>query len=193
MLFFSMMGSEPIEEDAEKNTDKLIELNLRRISNGDKDAIGEIYDLTKSGVYGFILSILKNPSDAEDVLQDTYIKICSSADMYTSQGKPMAWIFTIARNLCLMKLRRQTRQVDIADFEWEKIEDGNGEFGTEDRMVLEAAMTTITNEESQIVMMHAVSGMKHREIADVLDMPLATVLSKYNRALKKLQKALSEE
>lgn len=193
MLFFSMADSDADEKEPELDTDKLIEMYLRRISRGNRDAIGDIYELTKSGVYGFILSILKNPDDAEDVLQDTYIKICSSADMYTSQGKPMAWIFTIARNLCLMKLRKQSKQADIPDFEWEKIEDGNSEFGTEDRMVLEAAMSKITEEESQIVMMHAVSGIKHREIAEVLDMPLATVLSKYNRALKKLQKALSEE
>lgn len=197
MLFFTMAGDDAARKDevkkaADNNTDKKIELNLKRISRGNTDAIGEIYDLTKAGVYAFILSILKNPEDAEDVLQDTYIKICSSADMYTPQGKPMAWIFTIARNLCLMKLRKQSRQVDIPDFEWEKIEDGNSAFNTEDKMVLEAAMSTITEEESQIVMMHAVSGIKHREIAEVLDMPLATVLSKYNRALKKLQKALSD-
>lgn len=190
MLFFSMLAT---EDTAEEDIDKRIELNLRYISRGNTDAIGEIYDLTKNGVYGFILSILKNPDDAEDVLQDTYVKICSSADMYTPQGKPMAWIFTIARNLCLMKLRRNTRQVDIPDFEWDQIEAENSEFNTEDKMVLEAALSTLSEEESKIVMMHAVAGIKHREIADVLDMPLATVLSKYNRALKKLQKVLSEE
>lgn len=194
MLFFSMADSDADNnKEADKDTDKLIETYLRRISRGNRDAIGDIYDLTRNGVYGFILSILKNPEDAEDVLQDTYIKICSSADMYTPQGKPMAWIFTIARNLCLMKLRKQTKQVDIPDFEWEQLESGNGDFGTEDRIVLKAALSQISDEESQIVMMHAVGGMKHREIADVLDMPLATVLSKYNRALKKLQKVLSEE
>lgn len=187
MFFFSMVQA---DDNAAEDTDKLIELYLKRISRGNKDAIGDIYDLTKNGVYGFILSILKNPEDAEDVMQDTYIKICSSADMYVSQGKPMAWIFTIARNLCLMKLRRSSRQVDIPDFEWESIEADNSEFNTEDKIVLEAALSHLSEEESKIVMMHAVGGVKHREIADVLDMPLATVLSKYNRALKKLQKVL---
>lgn len=190
MFFLTLADDSSVVEN---DRDKLIEQGLKRISRGNKDAIGDIYELTKTGVYGFILSILKNPEDAEDVMQDTYIKICSCADMYMPQGKPMAWIFTIARNLCLMKLRRSSRQVDIPDFEWDSIEGASGEFGTEDRIVLEAALSSISEEESQIVMLHAVAGMKHRELADFLDMPLATVLSKYNRALKKLQKALGED
>ena len=60
-------------------------------------------------------------------------------------------------------------------------------------MVLREAMRILSAEERQIVLLHAVSGLKHREIADDLGMPLATVLSKYRRALAKLRKRLSEE
>jgi len=172
---------------SEENKNKTIEKNLRKIAKGNTDAIGEIYELTQSSLYGYILSILKNPEDAQDVMQDTYVKICQSAGLYTAQGKPMAWIFTIARNLSLMKLRGQSRYTDMEDFEWEQITSGNSDFGVEDRMVLEAALSGISEEESQIVMLHAVGGMKHREIAEMYNMPLATVLSKYNRAIKKLQ------
>lgn len=171
----------------EDNKNKSIEKNLKKIAKGNTDAIGEIYELTQSSLYGYILSILKNPEDAQDVMQDTYVKICQSAGLYTAQGKPMAWIFTIARNLSLMKLRGQSRYTDMEDFEWEQITSGNSDFGVEDRMVLEAALSGISEEESQIVMLHAVGGMKHREIAEMYNMPLATVLSKYNRAIKKLQ------
>ena len=87
-----------------------------------------------------------------------------------------------------MKLRSQKRYADIPDYEWDAIADDNAEFGSEDRMVLKAALTNLNSEESQIVLLHAVSGLKHREIAEMLDMPLATVLSKYNRSIKKLQK-----
>ena len=54
-------------------------------------------------------------------------------------------------------------------------------------------MAGVSDEESQIVMLHAVAGLKHREIADMLDMPLATVLSKYNRALKKMRRIIEGE
>ena len=64
---------------------------------------------------------------------------------------------------------------------------------SDEAMVLREAMRILSAEERQIVLLHAVSGLKHREIADDLGMPLATVLSKYRRALAKLRKRLSEE
>jgi RNA polymerase sigma-70 factor (ECF subfamily) len=59
--------------------------------------------------------------------------------------------------------------------------------------VLNAAMRELSDEERQIVMLHAVSGLKHIEIAKLLTLPLPTVLSKYSRAKKKLQNLLKEE
>ena len=62
-----------------------------------------------------------------------------------------------------------------------------------DRLVLEAALKTLGEDERQVVLLHAVSGLRHREIARDLGLPLSTVLSRYSRALKKLKRCLSEE
>lgn len=59
-------------------------------------------------------------------------------------------------------------------------------------MVLETAFQVLSREECQIIVLHAVSGLKHREISEVLQIPLSTVLSKYNRGIKKLRKQLEE-
>ena len=56
--------------------------------------------------------------------------------------------------------------------------------------LIKVILETLGEDERQIVIMHSMSNMKHKEIADVLEMPLSTVLSKYNRALKKLKKEL---
>ena len=64
---------------------------------------------------------------------------------------------------------------------------------TEERMVLEAAFHVLNQEERQIVILHAVSGLKHKEISQIMKRPLSTVLSKYNRAIKKLKKAMGED
>lgn len=64
---------------------------------------------------------------------------------------------------------------------------------TEERIVLEAAFRVLNMEERQIVMLHAVSGLKHKEISQIVKKPLSTVLSKYNRAIKKLEKVLGED
>ena len=62
-----------------------------------------------------------------------------------------------------------------------------------DAMVLRSALEILKEDERQIVLLHASAGLKHREIAADLQMPLATVLSKYNRAIKKLKQYLREE
>ena len=156
---------------------------------GDKEAFHQLYLNTDKTIYSFILSILKNPQDAEEVMQETYLKVWTSAASYQSQGKPLAWMFTIARNLCYMKFREQKRMADVG------LDDLNGEETGElciplenmtDAMVLRAALEILKEDERQIVLLHASAGLKHREIAEGLNLPLATVLSKYNRAMKKL-------
>lgn len=185
----------PIKSNNGKSLAHLDEELIVRIGNDDISAFEELYRLTDQTVYAFILSILKNPQDAQDIMQDTYLKIRSAAHLYKKQGKPLAWIFTIARNLCLMKLRTASR---TSDTPMEELEDSNyfassDEHHVEDRMVLQAALNILAEEDRQIVILHAVSGLKHHEIAKSLGMPLSTVLSKYNRSLKKLRKYLIEK
>lgn len=169
---------------------------LNRVGTGDSEAFRQLYHNTDRTVYSFILSILKNPQDAEEVMQETYLKIWTSAATYHSQGKPLAWIFTIARNLCYMKFRDQKRQADMGLDELNGEETGEVCLPLEnlaDAMVLKAALEILKEDERQIVLLHASAGLKHREIAADLQMPLATVLSKYNRAIKKLKQYLREE
>ena len=155
-----------------------------------------LYQNTDRTVYSFILSIMKNPQDAEEVMQETYMKICTSASSYQSQGKPLAWIFTIARNLCYMKFRDQKHRADMGLEELTGEETGELCLPLEnlaDAMALRAALELLKEDERQIVLLHASAGLKHREIAASLGMPLATVLSKYNRSIKKLKQNLREE
>lgn len=167
---------------------------IERIAEDDMDAFEELYRATDKTVYAYILSVIKNPEDAKDIMQETYLKIRSAAHLYKKQGKPMAWIFTIAKNLCLMRVRTNGRTIDgpIEDYEGSPELTTSGDFRSEDRIVLQAALNILAEEEREIVILHAVSGWKHHEIAAHLGMPLSTVLSKYNRSLKKLKKYLIE-
>ena len=62
----------------------------------------------------------------------------------------------------------------------------------ENRMVLEKMFEVLSLEDRNIIIMHDVSGLKHREIADMMDMPLGTVITRYNRGIRKLQKEFAE-
>lgn len=169
---------------------------LLQIAEGDQEAFRKLYEETDRAIYGFILSIVRDPHDAEEVMQETYMKVWTSAPGYKAQGKPLAWMFTIARNLCYMRFREQKHKSDLG------LDDLDGaEMGqlcpqiedAADKLVLQAALKALKEEERQIVLLKNSSGLKHREIAEALGMPLATVLSKYNRAMKKLEQYLREE
>ena len=161
---------------------------IKRIAKGDKNALAELYYETKSAIYGFSLSLTKNPADSEDILQETYLKIWSNADSYKAKGTPMAWILTITKNLALMKFREKKKHQDLEPEQWDMefhIPDTAG--NTEDRHLLEAALNILSEEERQIILLHAVSGLKFREISELTGFGLSTVLSKYHRSLKKLK------
>ena len=149
-------------------------------------SLEELYHRTRTAVYGLVLSYLKHPQDAEDVTQDAFVRIWDTAASYRPQGKPMAWLLTVARNLALMRLRERGKTQELTDEEWSALPARAPDVTTEDRHVLRAALSLLSEQERQVVMLHAVTGLKHREIAQLLELPLATVLSKYRRALKKL-------
>ena len=163
---FLLMSMEELAR-AQRPEGRLEERLLPLVGQGDPEAFEVLYRSTEKAVYALALSILRNPHDAEDIVQETYLKVRAAAHLYVPQGKPLAWLFTITKNLCRDLLRGQSRT--------------------------EAALKALGEEERQVVLLHAASGLKHREIARDLGLPLSTVLSRYSRALKKLQRYLTEE
>ena len=79
---------------------------LQRIASGDREALADLYHRVRTTVYALALSYLKNAQDAEDVTQDAFVQIWESAPSYRPAGKAVAWMLTVTRNLCLMRLRR---------------------------------------------------------------------------------------
>jgi len=167
-----------------------LEQLLRLVAEGDREALARLYDRTRTAVYGLALSYLRNGQDAEDVTQDTFVRAWDGAPGYRPKGKPMAWLLTIARNLALMKLRERGRIQELPQEGWNALAIDSPAVTAEDREVLTAALRALGSEERRVVLLHAVTGLKHREIAQLLEVPLPTVLSRYHRGLRKLRTKL---
>ena len=150
-----------------------LDCQLVRIAAGEQTALAEFYDRTRPAVYAMAWSIVRNGQDAEDVMQDAYVQVWQNARRYQVQGKPMAWLMTITRNLALDCLRAPA-------------------VTHEDRVLLSALLEGLEETERQIVVLHALGGLKHRETAALLELPLGTVLARYSRAVKKLRLAGKE-
>ena len=149
---------------------------LVHIAGGEREALAELYQRTRSAVY-----------DAQDLTQDVYVQVWDCAAQYRPTGSPMGWLLTVCRNLCLMRLRREERHAALSEEEWDAIPAQECGLNADERTLLQGALASLADEERRIVLLRAVTGMKHREIAALLELPLPTVLSKYHRALKKMR------
>lgn len=183
----------------EKEQTNIIDEGLfEKIANGDDAAFTELYYASCRQIYGFLLALTKNKEDAEDLLQNTYIRIRNGSHLYRKQGTPMTWMCAVAKNQFLDFVRKKSKGVSVDFDEVEKyVSEGLGtgvkqHKDVENEMVLEKAFEILNKQERTIVVLHMIDGLKHREISKITGIPLSTVLSKYNRSLKKLREFIKE-
>lgn len=170
-----------------RSRDERAEELIARMSDGDVSAMGELYELIETDVFAYALSKTANKEDAEDAAHDTFVQIWKNATQYKPMGKPLAWIFTIEMNLIRRQFHKNRRFISLDESIEVESDDGDFIENVVNSEFLRQILATLSEEEREVISLHIVSGLKHREIAKLLDKPLSTVLSKYNRAIKKLQ------
>lgn len=161
---------------------------IEQISEGDIHAFEELYKLTYKPMYAFCLSLAMNNEDAEDLLQETYIRVRNASHLYREQGNPMAWIMKIAQNIYRMKLRERKNHPETLledpeegrELSFDQVQD------IENRLLLEDLFKGVSEEERNIVIQHGLMGLKFQEIADKENKPLGTVMTKYRRTIQRL-------
>ncbi len=163
---------------------------LCRMKFGEEKAFEELYELTSRKVFAYLLSIVSNYHSAQDLTQDTFIRIRKNVDKYQS-GNAFAWIIQIAKNTAYNEISKR-KKVIPTDF-GERDKSGSYRIDETNVPVLEIIATRLDETDRKIILMHLSGGFKHREIANDLGIPLGTVLWKYNKAIKTLQKIIKEE
>ena len=101
--------------DASKKSEKVKRLKMKKPNDISKDELAEVFKTERPRLLRYACYRMADSDDAEDVLQDCFVKVFSAAADYKSQGKPLAWILTITRNLCLQLLRDKKKQADIPE------------------------------------------------------------------------------
>jgi RNA polymerase sigma factor, sigma-70 family len=162
-------------------------------SKGDLTSLEELYKDLRPAVFGLALSILRSKTLAEDVLQDTFVRIKAASSYYRPGTNGRAWILKIARNLAISILR--SRNHEIYGDEVESLKSCGIDYmqNSLDSIMLKEALFKLDDQERQIVLLHAVKDFKHREIAQITGIPLGTVLWKYRRAIIKMGNLLKTE
>ena len=151
-------------------------------------------------VYRFALRLTGSPADAEDLVQETYLRAFRSWDHYTPGTRAKSWLFTICRNAFLRQRQQESRRSEVVQqasspeaplFLPAYQDDPEGTFftGIVDQTVLDH-IEQIPAEFREVVLLSDLEGLSYQDIADVLDVPLGTVKSRLFRGRKLLQKAL---
>lgn len=160
------------------------------IAKGDMTALGTLYSELAPGVFAFARSIVKDDAAAQDIMQDTFVRVHNSAAAFRPSGFGKAWIMQIARNLALNALKRYDRsepEEAIADM---SSPDSTSETA-EARVMIAQALDSLNDDEREIVTLHAVSGLKLDMIAKILEQPLGTVKWLHAQALKKIRAVMA--
>jgi RNA polymerase sigma-70 factor (ECF subfamily) len=169
---------------------------ITRVSLGDRAAFRELYRATSAKLFGVCLRVLKNTTDAEDALQDVYIKIWNNAGSYQVSGySPMTWLITIARNQAIDRLR--VRKPDTSElFEAENLADRaptpeQAAIIAADSQRLRRCLEQLAPERAASVKAVYLEGYTYQELADRLNQPLNTVRTWLRRSLISLRECLS--
>ena len=172
-------------------TNKELNNMVARLQDGDMAVFDAIYHETQSVVYYTILSIVKDKSLAEDIMQDTYLKSLEKIHSFKPRYGFKSWIVTIARNMSINEYNRRKRELSFDPAVDEYIF-GQEESSSEKELIVRDVLEHLDEIEREVVIMHVLGDLKHREIADILKKPIGTITWIYNKAINKAKEKFRE-
>lgn len=170
---------------------------IARTALRDEAAFQALYAATSAKLFGICLRVLGQRAEAEDALQDTFVKIWHNADRYKVNGlSPMTWLITIARNTAIDRLR--TRRADTTDIDTQTVL-ADPAPGPEARVMamsesgrIATCLGELEPQKSEAVKRAYLQGETYQMLADSFDVPLNTVRTWLRRSLIKLKACLSD-
>lgn len=169
---------------------------LERLQKGDERALAELYEGLSGNVYALALQLLRSREEAEEVLQDTFLKLYQNPHGFQAErGSARAFVYTVARNACLSRLRaKRARPHKADDLDVHDPDTSLGATSSNPSMSVEVrqALEQLEPVDQHLLGEAFFSGYSHGELAVRFDMPLGTVKSRVRRALLSLQQFLEK-
>jgi RNA polymerase sigma-70 factor (ECF subfamily) len=153
------------------------------------EAIRFLYLRYRNNIYGYVLSILRDPHDAEDVTQHVFLKLISAIGSYQAREVPFtSWILRVSRNAAVDHLRQRRALPSEEVFEPTRAFD---DAGRDRRWGLEQALLALPEDQRGIVMMRHLLGLSPKEIADRMGRSEASIHGLHHRARQALKRELA--
>lgn len=168
-----------------------------RLARGDQAAFAELYDACADRVHHFLVVRLGSRHDADDVLQETFVRLARTRRRLAGVENLVAYVFTIARNeaarLAARNARRGEGRVRLAGSPLFREAAGDDTRAREAAELVAAALDRLEPEGREIVELKTYAGLTFREIAEVTGLPQGTVATRYRTAIGRLRGWLARE
>ncbi len=169
---------------------------LRRVVIQDQSAFEQFYDRTVQNVYGLAMKITGETTTAEEVVGDVYLQAWEQANRFNeSKGSVLAWLMMITRSRSLDARRKFIREQAVPWEEVEQIPESTEEIEAllmqmDQYTEVHKALTEVGSVQRQLIALNFFRGYSHQELSDFTGIPLGTVKSHLNRAMKLMRKSL---
>lgn len=173
-----------------------MEQPVRKIAfNEDKplpdSSPAELFSRFGSAVYAYALRVLTKPAEAEEIVSETFLRICKTKEKYRGQGSIKGWVFSIAHRLCLDMIRVKARQGKRVSFPEqlpaEEISSPPLVLEHEQERIIRAAVEKLSAEQREVIMLKIYGGLTFSQISQTLHIPLGTALARMHQGLKRLR------
>jgi len=174
---------------------------VRKAQADDERALGELVHRYESKVYSLALKMLRNPEDAEDVLQDTFLRAYRGIKSFQGHSTFSTWIYRITANSALMRLRKKQlpmvwiddadereTPINIADWSPSPVEQL---LSQETQVAMNEAIEALPPEFRQVFVLRDIEELSNAEVADILDLSVPAVKSRLHRARLKVRNRLA--
>lgn len=179
---------------------------VKAFKEGDTAALDELISRYKGPLYAYLLRLARDKDAADDILQDVFVKVIKKLGAYGEKDKFSSWLFTVAHHAVMDHFRAGARRREdslyAADGDERTLEDtlAAREPSPEDAFAsaeqagaLEAAFGTLSPEQREVFLLRHYSGLSFKEIADMLKVPIGTVLARMSRAMAKMRAELERK
>lgn len=176
---------------------------VKLVLKGDQNAFSQLVDLYQEKLYHMAYRMLNNRQEAEDVVQDTFLRVYNNLEKYDDTMKFSTWIYRIATNLCIDRLRKRkpVYSLDAESSDYEGL-DGYSMIPSDNRTpesellisetqsIIHQAIDTLPPKYKSVMILRYIHELSLQEVGEVLDMPVTTIKTRVHRGREFLRKKL---
>lgn len=171
---------------------------MHRSAAGDREAFARLYDRTSAKLYGICLRLMGNEAEAQDVLQETYIRVWQKADRFdSSKASPITWLAVLARNKAIDRLRQRKLPSQDLEAAYDIEDDAPSPFDIaereDDRSRLAHCLEELEARSRSAIRSAFLDGASYRDLALSEGVPLGTLKSWVRRGLQRLRGCLDHD